>query len=147
MPLDPTPSRPRPIDDATLREALAGGPVAMTRVVRAVRAVVSAVVAERLRHAAPQQRASLREACLLGAWHSLTEDRLAALRGWFAAQGISFEQHVADAVGTWLDATSILASPSPAPPEPSWTPTMVVEALDDREGPLHRALARSVITH
>jgi RNA polymerase sigma factor (sigma-70 family) len=134
----------RPIDEPTLRRALGGDRPCMKQVIGVVGHVVARVVAARSSNVQAPRRAEQTARHLLGAWHCLAEDGFAILGQWSASSSISFEQHIADAVGTWLTGT-----PEPDAgrrPSSEWTPSTVGAALDDRHH-LGRHLARYVDEH
>jgi RNA polymerase sigma factor (sigma-70 family) len=130
----------RPIDEPTLRRALGGDQPCMKHVIGMIGHVVAKIVAARSSHVDAQRRPEWTAPYLLGAWRCLAEDGFAILGQWSASSPISFEQHIADAVDTWLDETSRLR------PSSEWTPSMVGAALDDRNH-LGRHLARYVDEH
>lgn len=130
MPRSPRKPPRAPLDRATLEAALSGDDHARQVLVFAVGTVVDRVLVTR-----PQPEA---KRLSLGVWRHLLDDCFAVLREWDPESG-SFEQHVADAVLTWLDDATSRGSAAIA-----WTPALVSTALDVG-GELQEQLARDVL--
>lgn len=144
MPLSTSGPRRRPIDEPTLRLALAGDRDCMKRVTGMVGHVVARVLAARLSPVHEQRRPEQATHYLLGAWRCLAEGSFAILGQWSASSLVSFEQHIADAVATWLDGLDVTARPGAW--SSAWTPSMVGAALDEGDQLCGR-LARYVDEH